>query len=65
MKRIDNNAQALNTLNNLISSLDNKVKAIYNLGYREGYKDATEEVLQSIKEHLLGKKFVTEEESEE
>lgn len=64
MKRLDNNDQALNALNNLISSLDNKVKAIYNMGYREGYKDATEEVLQSIKEDLLGK-FVTEEESEE
>lgn len=65
MKRIDNNEEALNNLRNIQSSLENKIRSIYNLGYREGYKDATEEVLQSIKEHLLGKKFVTEEESEE
>lgn len=64
MKRIDNNEEALNNLQNIQSSLGNKIRNIYNLGYREGYKDATEEVLQSIKEDLLGK-FVTEEESEE
>lgn len=65
MKRIDNNEEALNNLQNIQSSLGNKIRNIYNLGYREGYKDGTEEILQRIKEDLLGKKFVTEEESEE
>lgn len=57
MKRLDNNAQALNALNNIISSLDNKVKAIYNMGYREGYKDGTEEALEKIKEQIVNEVF--------
>lgn len=61
MKRIDNNAQALNTLNNLISSLDNKVKAIYNMGYREGYKDGTEVALDKIKEQIISEVFGNDE----
>ena len=63
MKRIDNNEEANNILANIHLALENKSRAIYNLGYRQGYKDATEEVLQSIKEDLLGK-FVTEGEEE-
>lgn len=65
MKGLLNNELSVKTLNNLKNGLDNRICEIYNQGYREGYKDATEEVLQSIKENLLGKKFVTEEESEE
>ena len=64
MKRIDNNEEAHEILANIHLALENKSRAIYNLGYREGYKDATEEVLQSIKEVLLGK-FVTEESEQE
>lgn len=63
MKRIDNNEEANIILAKIHLALENKSRAIYNLGYREGYKDATEEVLQSIKEDLLGK-FVTEGEEE-
>lgn len=64
MKGLLNNELSVKTLNNLKNGLDNRICEIYNQGYREGYKDSTEEVLQSIKEYLLGK-FVTEEESEE
>lgn len=48
MKRIDNNEEALNNLRNIQSSLENKIRSIYNLGYREGYKDAIEDLLGKI-----------------
>ena len=72
MKRIDNNEEANNVLANIHLGLDNKIRAIYNLGYLQGYKDATEETLQNIKDEILEKKFndlngepLTEEDLEE
>lgn len=65
MKRIDNNEEANNILANIHLALDNKTRAIYNLGYLQGYKDATEETLQNIKDEIIEKKFMAKEESEE
>lgn len=72
MKRIDNNEEANNILANIHLAIDNKIRAIYNSGYLQGYKDATEETLQNIKDEILEKKFndlngepLTEEDLEE
>ncbi len=64
MKRIDNNEEANNILANIHLALDNKTRAIYNLGYLQGYKDATEETLQNIKDEIIEKKFMAEETGE-
>ena len=72
MKRIDNDEEANNILANIHLAIDNKIRAIYNSGYLQGYKDATEETLQNIKDEILEKKFndlngepLTEEDLEE
>ena len=72
MKRIDNNEEANNILANIHLAIDNKIRAIYNSGYLQGYKDATEETLQNIKDEILEKEFndlngepLTEEDLEE
>jgi hypothetical protein len=64
MKRIDNNEEANNILANIHLAIDNKIRAIYNSGYLQGYKDATEETLQNIKDEILEKKFVPKESEE-
>ena len=64
MKRIDNNEEANNILANIHLALDNKIRAIYNSGYLQGYKDATEETLRNIRDEILEKKFIAEETGE-
>lgn len=53
MKGLDNNEQAANAYANLIQSFDNKIRSIYNLAYREGYKDGLEEATHQIVDKLL------------
>lgn len=53
MKGFDNNEQAANAYANLIQSFDNKIRSIYNLAYREGYKDGLEEATHQIVDKLL------------
>lgn len=49
---IDDNKQALETMNNCINSLGNRFRAIYNYGYHDGYKqglkDATDKIIEQI-----------------
>ena len=53
MKGIENNEQASNTYKKLILSFDNKIRSIYNLAYREGYKDGLEEATHQTVDKLL------------
>lgn len=61
MKGLDNNEQAANAYANLIQSFDNKIRSIYNLAYREGYKDGLEEATHQIVDKLLLMDELTEE----
>lgn len=38
-----NNDEAIKVLENLIGAEKNRIHQIYNLGYKEGYRDAVEE----------------------
>lgn len=60
MTRLENNEQASNTYDAIMRGLENKIKAIYNMGYREGYRDGLKETLQNIEAEILEKKFVPE-----
>lgn len=53
MKGLENNEQASNTYEKLKLSFDNKIRSIYNLAYREGYKDGLEEATHQIVDKLL------------
>ena len=53
MKGFDNNEMSVRTLQNLKSSLDNRIHEIYNQGYREGYKDGATDAMQKILDNIL------------
>ena len=55
---IDNNGQALATMLNVIDSLENRFRSVYNYGYKDGYeqglKDASSELVRKILEDKGG-----------
>lgn len=55
---IDNNEQALATMQNFINSSENRFRSLYNYGYKDGYeqglKDATAEIIKKILEDKGG-----------
>lgn len=63
MKGLDNNEQASNAYSNLIRSFDNKIRAIYNIAYRQGYWDGIEEATHQIVDKLLLRDELREEEA--
>lgn len=50
--KIDDNEQALATMQNFIHSSENRFRSLYNYGYKDGYeqglKDASEEIIKKI-----------------
>lgn len=53
MKHLDNNKVSARTLENLIGTLENRIKEIYNQGYREGFKDGVAETTQKLVDKIL------------
>lgn len=57
MRGISKNEQALNTLENLIGSIDNRIREIYNQGYQRGFEDGVDYVVvnftDKVKDTLL------------
>lgn len=53
MKHLDSNLKSAKTLENLIGTLENRVKEIYNQGYRAGFKDGVEETTQKLIDKVL------------
>lgn len=52
MKGLMNNEEAVKVLEDLIGTERNRIHQIYNLGYKEGYKDAVEEATRRIAEYV-------------
>lgn len=55
---IDNNKEALASLENMLGSINNKVRAIYNKGYRDGYRDGAGASFQEILEKIIAEKNI-------
>lgn len=57
MRGISKNEQALNTLENLLGSIDNRIREIYNQGYQRGFEDGVDYVVvnftDKVKDILL------------
>lgn len=55
---IDANEQAMDTMRNFMNSSENKIRSIYNYGFKDGYaqglKDASEEIVRKILEDKGG-----------
>ena len=64
MKGLLNNDQAVKVLNNLKGSLDNRIHEIYNLayqkGYKDGYNDKQDEIIQTFTEQILSERRATD-----
>lgn len=54
MKGLMNNEEAVRVFHNIKDSMINPIHQIYNLGYKEGYKDAVEETIRRIVEYANG-----------
>lgn len=57
MRGISKNEQALNTLENLLGSIDNRIREIYNQGYQRGFEDGVDYIVvnftDKVKDTLL------------
>lgn len=58
MMSIDTNEQAMDTMRNFMNSSENKIRSIYNYGFKDGYaqglKDASAEIVRKILEDKGG-----------
>ena len=50
--KIENDEQAYNTLQNSLGSLENKMRELYNLGFKAGKEEGRNEMLNDILEHF-------------
>ena len=55
---IDDNREAMESLEKMFGSINNRVRAIYNHGYRDGYKDGADAVYQDILEKIIAEKNI-------
>lgn len=57
MRGISKNEQAFNTLENLLGSIENRIREIYNQGYQQGFEDGVDYVVvnftDKVKDTLL------------
>lgn len=55
MKGLMNNEEAVRVFHNIKDSMINPIHQIYNLGYKQGYKDGYHVCIESLTEHALTK----------
>ena len=48
MTKLDDCGEAVNLLNNVKGSIENKIRTAYNLGYKQGLEDGKVETVRSI-----------------
>lgn len=50
---IDDNKEALQTMRNTIGSMENRMREIYNKGYKDGIKEGINRAMQKIADSIL------------
>ena len=50
---IDDNKEALQTMRNSIGSMENRMREIYNKGYKDGIKEGINRAMQKIADNIL------------
>ena len=48
MTKFDDVSEAMNLLNNVKGSIENKIRTAYNLGYKQGFEDGKIEAVRSV-----------------
>ena len=51
--RIDDNKEALQTMRNSIGSMENRMREIYNKGYKDGIKEGINQAMMKIADSIL------------
>lgn len=51
--RIDDNKEALQTMRNSIGSMENRMREIYNKGYKDGVKEGINQAMMKIADSIL------------
>ena len=51
--RIDDNKEALQTMRNAIGSMENRMREIYNKGYKDGVKDGINQAMMKMADSIL------------
>lgn len=51
--KIEDNKQAYDTMQNYINSTENRIRSIYNYGFKDGYKKGLEDATQKIIQKCL------------
>ena len=54
MKGIDNNEEAKKLAFNMMGVQSNKIRNLYNLGYKQGFEDGLKEAMDKIIENIIG-----------
>ena len=55
---IDNNKEACANVEKMFGSIRNRVRAVYNYGYKDGYKDGADAVFHDILEKIIAEKNI-------
>lgn len=55
---IDNNTEACASVEKMFGAINNRVRAIYNYGYKDGYKDGADAVYEGILEKIISEKNI-------
>lgn len=53
MTKFDSNEEAVNLLNNVKGSIENKIRASFNLGYCQGYEEGNRNAVQELERVLM------------
>lgn len=54
--KIDDNEQALATMQNFINSSENRFRSLYNYGYKDGYEQGLKDASGELIRRILGDK---------
>ncbi len=54
MSKIDNNPEAKACMDRMFPSIENRVRSIYNMGYKDGYSDAVKEATDKLYAVITG-----------
>lgn len=54
---INNNDEALAAMENMLRSITNRVRSIYNYGYKDGFRDGVETATREVTEKIILDKY--------
>lgn len=63
--KLDDNTEAFNAFQRMVGSFENKIRAIYNYGYKDGFRKGVEVTTKEVVEKIMEMSPVDQKGSEE